>query len=48
MEEGKKVRQKMEVEKQTLEKIKHKKLEQLKSLGISEKYAAELARKKVQ
>ena len=48
MEEGKKVRQKMETEKQTLEKIKQKKLEQLKSLGISEKYAAELARKKVQ
>ena len=29
MEEGKKVRQKMEAEKQALEKIKHKKLEQL-------------------
>jgi hypothetical protein len=41
------VRQKLESEKQALEKIKEKKLGQLKSLGISDKYASELARKKI-
>jgi hypothetical protein len=38
----------MEDEKKKLESIKHKKLEGLQSLGIDEKYTAELSRKKIQ
>jgi hypothetical protein len=48
LEEGRKVRQKMEDEKKKLEDIKFKKLDGLQSLGIHDKYTAELARKKIQ
>ncbi len=47
MEQGKKIKDKLENEKQLLESIKTKKLEQLKSNKIPEKYLAELAKKKI-
>lgn len=47
LEEGRKVRQELDDEKARLEQIKQKKLGELKGLGISEKYTAELAKKKI-
>jgi hypothetical protein len=47
LEQGKKIKDKLENEKQLLESIKTKKLEQLKSNKIPEKYLAELAKKKI-
>jgi hypothetical protein len=42
------MRQKLQNEKEELEKIKKEKLGELQGLGISDKYTAELARKKIQ
>ena len=47
LEEGKMVRQKLEDERRKIEAIKEKKLDQLKTLDIPDKYQAELARKKI-
>ena len=47
LEEGRKVRQKIEDEKRKIEAIKQKKLEQLNNLEIPDKYKAELAKKKI-
>jgi hypothetical protein len=47
LEEGRKVRSKIEEEKRKIEAIKHKKLEQLNNLEIPDKYKAELAKKKI-
>jgi len=47
LEEGKMVRDKLHGEKQVLEAIKQQKLEELISIGIEPKYAAELAKKKI-
>ena len=48
LEEGRKVRQKIDEERHKIETIKDKKLKDLTSLGIEEKYTAQLARKKIQ
>lgn len=47
LEEGRKVRQKIEEERRKIEAIKQKKLEDLQNLNIPDKYQAELARKKI-
>ena len=47
LEEGRKIRQRIDDENNQLEQIKHKKLKQLNELNIDPKYQAELARKKV-
>lgn len=47
LEEGRKVRQKIEDERRKIEAIKQKKLEELNNLSIPDKYKAELAKKKI-
>lgn len=47
LEEGRKVRQKIEDERRKIESIKGKKLDQLIGMEIPEKYTAELAKKKI-
>jgi len=47
LEEGRKVRSKIEEEKRKIEAIKQKKLEDLNQLEIPDKYKAELAKKKI-
>lgn len=47
LEEGRKVRQKIEEEKRKIEAIKQKKLNELNNLEIPDKYKAELAKKKI-
>jgi len=47
LEEGKKIKDNLVNHKQLLENIKSKKLDDLKSLSIKEKYTSELARKKI-
>ena len=47
MEEGRKVRQKLDDERKKIEAIKARKIQELKGLDIPEKYQAELARKKI-
>lgn len=48
LEEGRKVRQKLEEEKMKVEGIKQRKLGELKKLGIHDKYQHDLAKKKIQ
>jgi hypothetical protein len=47
LEEGRKVRQKIEEERRKIEAIKHKKIDELNNLNIPDKYKAELAKKKI-
>jgi len=47
LEEGKKVRQRIEDERLKVEGIKGEKLQGIKDLGIAEKYMADLAKKKI-
>ncbi len=47
LEEGRKVRTKIEEEKRKIEAIKNKKLQELNNLEIPDKYKAELAKKKI-
>ena len=47
LEEGKKVRQKIDEERRKIEAIKAKKLNELNGLAIPDKYTAELAKKKI-
>lgn len=47
LEEGRKVRQNLENERKRLEEIKYSKLNELKTLGIANKYQADLSRKKI-
>lgn len=47
LEEGRKVRQKIDEERRKIEAIKMKKLNELNELNIPEKYTAELAKKKI-
>lgn len=47
LEEGRRVRQNLENERKRLEQIKDHKLGELKHLGISDKYQADLSRKKI-
>jgi hypothetical protein len=47
LEEGKKVRQKLEDDRLKVEAIKQKKLGQIQDLGIENKYQYELAKKKI-
>lgn len=47
LEEGKKVRQKLEEDRLKVEGIKHRKLNELQSLGVEQKYQYELAKKKI-
>lgn len=47
LEEGKKIKDNLANHKKLLENIKSKKLDDLKGLGINEKYTSELARKKI-
>ena len=47
LEEGKKVRQKLEDDRLKVEAIKQKKLQQIQDLGIEQKYQYELAKKKI-
>jgi hypothetical protein len=47
LEEGRKMKQKIEGEKKKLEVIKEDKLSQLKSLNINSKYTADLERLKI-
>lgn len=47
LEEGRKVRQKIEEERRKIEAIKQKKLQELHQLEIPDKYKAELAKKKI-
>jgi len=47
LEEGKKVRQKLEDDRLKVEAIKQKKLGQIQDLGIEQKYQYELAKKKI-
>ena len=47
LEEGRKVRQKVDDERRKIEAIKNKKLDQLNNLSIPDKYKAELAKKKI-
>ena len=47
LEEGKKVRQKLEEERLKIEGIKQRKLNDLQSLGVEQKYQYELAKKKI-
>ncbi|CAI2366155.1 unnamed protein product [Moneuplotes crassus] len=48
LEEGRKVRQSQAEERARLEMIKKKKLNDLKNLGISDKYTSDLSKKKIQ
>lgn len=48
LEEGRRMRQKMEEDKKKLEFIKERKLGELKKMNISEKYVGELSKTKVQ
>lgn len=48
LEEGRKIRSKIDDEKSKINTIKSKKLTQLQGLEIPDKYQAELARKKIQ
>ena len=47
LEEGKKVRQKLEEERLKIEGIKQRKLNELQTLGVEQKYQYELAKKKI-
>lgn len=47
LEEGKKVRQKLEEERLKIEGIKQRKLNELQNLGVEQKYQYELAKKKI-
>ena len=47
LEEGKKVRQKLEEDRLKVEGIKQRKLNELQSLGVEQKYQYELAKKKI-
>ena len=47
LEEGRKVRQKIEEERRKIETIKQKKINELENLAIPDKYKAELAKKKI-
>lgn len=47
LEEGKKIRQRLEDERSKVEGIKQRKMGELNELGISDKYKAELAKKKI-
>ena len=47
LEEGKKVRQRIEDERLKVEGIKGEKLQGIKDLGIAEKYMADLSKKKI-
>lgn len=47
LEEGKKVRQKLEDDRLKVEGIKQKKLSQIQDMGIESKYQYELAKKKI-
>lgn len=47
LEEGKKIRQRLEDERSKVEGIKQRKMVELNDLGISDKYKAELAKKKI-
>lgn len=47
LEEGRKVRQKIEEERRKIETIKQKKINELDNLAIPDKYKAELAKKKI-
>ena len=47
LEEGRKVRQRIEEERRKVEAIKNKKLGELNNLSIPDKYKAELAKKKI-
>lgn len=47
LEEGRRVRQNLENEKQRLEQIKMTKLHEIQDMGISSKYQADLSRKKI-
>ena len=47
MEEAKKIKHEQENHKKLLENIKSKKIDQLKELGIQDKYLIELSRKKI-
>ena len=47
LEEGKKVRQRIEDERLKVERIKKAKLEGLQQLGIESKYQADLAKKRI-
>ena len=47
LEEGKKVRQRIEDERLKVERIKQAKLEGLQQLGIESKYQADLAKKRI-
>ena len=48
LEEGRLVRQKQDADKRKLEQIRGKKLNELKDIGIADKYQAELATKKIE
>jgi hypothetical protein len=47
LEEGKKVRQKLEEDRLKVEGIKQRKLNELQGLGVEQKYQYELAKKKI-
>lgn len=47
LEEGKKVRQKLEDDRLKVEGIKQRKLNELQSLGVEQKYQYELAKKRL-
>ena len=47
LEEGRKVRQKIEEERRKIQAIKEKKISELDNLSIPDKYKAELAKKKI-
>ena len=47
LEEGKKVRQKLEEDRLKVEGIKQRKLNELQQLGVEQKYQYELAKKKI-
>ena len=47
LEEGRKVRQKIEEERLKVENIKKKKLQDLAAVGIADKYQADLAKKRI-
>lgn len=47
LEEGRKVRQKIEEERLKVENIKKKKLDDLKNIGIADKYQADLSKKRI-
>jgi hypothetical protein len=48
LEEGKKIRDRLNGELNLLEDIKQEKLENLKELNVYDKYTSELARKKIE